>query len=354
MALPLLGSKARKHDQIIAIDLGAHTTKAVQIQRRGDRFTLSGYTIQEAPTREDAASPDQMGAHLTKVVQALGARGKQVAFALGVSDSLVRPAEMPLVPASEMRALLKFNAKAYLQQDLPDHVFDCYVLPSAPSAKPEPGGRPGQRGKVLVAGTKKKTLDDLQAAARAAGLIPEAVVPGLIGPANAFECAQPALFAKEPVALVDIGFKNSSITILLAGEPILNRVVGIGGERLTSGVAEALGVSYAEAEGIKLGLAEEVQSTLVALLAPLGRELRASIDFFEHQQDRTVSQVYVSGGSARSDYILETLQTELMAPCVRWNPTQSLSLSLPATQGEGIEPCAPQLAVAVGAALAVL
>jgi Tfp pilus assembly PilM family ATPase len=90
------------------------------------------------------------------------------------------------------------------------------------------------------------------------------------------------------------------------------------------------------------------------LLAPLGRELRASIDFFEHQQDRTVSQVYVSGGSARSDYILETLQTELMAPCVRWNPTQSLTLSLPANQGEGIEPCAPQLAVAVGAALAVL
>jgi len=176
----------------------------------------------------------------------------------------------------------------------------------------------------------------------------------MIGPANAFECAQPELFAKEPVALVDIGFRNSSISILLAGEPILNRVVAIGGERLTSGVAEALGVSYAEAEGIKLGLAEEVQSTLVALLAPLGRELRASIDFFEHQQDRTVSQVYVSGGSARSDYILETLQTELMAPRARWNPTQSLSLDLTGSQREGIESSAPQLAVAVGTALAVL
>ena len=113
-------------------------------------------------------------------------------------------------------------------------------------------------------------------------------------------------------------------------------------------------MSYAEAEGIKLGLAEEVQSTLVALLAPLGRELRASIDFFEHQRDRTVSQVYVSGGSARSDYILETLQTELMAPCARWNPTQSLSLDLTGSQREGIESSAPQLAVAVGTALAVL
>jgi type IV pilus assembly protein PilM len=353
MALPLIGSKARKRDQIIAIDLGAHATKAVQIQRKGEQLVLSGYAIQEALTREAAAAPDQLGAHLVKVVQALGTRGKQVAFALGAAEAFVRPAEMPLIPASEMRALLKFNAKTYLQQDLPDHVFDCCILPTPPSVKPEPI-KPGQRGKVLVAGAKKKVLDDLQAAAKAAGLIPEAVVPGLTGPANAFESAQPNVFVEGPVALVDIGLKSSSISLLLAGEPILHRVVNVGGERLTSGVAEALGVSYAEAEGIKLGLADEVQSTMVALLAPLGRELRASIDFFEHQQDRTVAQVYVSGGSARSDHILETLQTELMVPCVRWNPMQSFSLGLPATQGSDLEACGPQLAVAVGTALAVL
>ena len=353
MALPLLGSKARKRDQIIAIDLGAHSTKAIQVQRRGEQFSLSGYVVQDAPSREAAAVPDQLGAHLEKIVQALGGRGKQVAFALGATDAFVRPAEMPLVPASEMRALLKFNTKTYLQQDLPDHVFDCYILPVPAGTKPEPT-RSGQRGRVLVAGARKQLLDDLQAAARAAGLMPEAVLPGLIRPAHAFESAHPDVYAKEPVALVDIGFRNSSISIMLAGDPILHRVVGIGGERLTSGVAEALGVGYAEAEGIKLGLAEEVQSTMVALLAPLGRELRASIDFFEHQQDRTVAQVYVSGGSARSDQILEILQTELMVPCVRWNPMQSLSLHLPTGQAGEIGTCAPQLAVAVGAAMAVL
>ncbi len=60
---------------------------------------------------------------------------------------------------------------------------------------------------------------------------------------------------------------------------------------------------------------------MVTLLAPLGRELRASVDFFEHQQDKPVTQVFVSGGSARSDYIIQILQTELMVPCASWNPT---------------------------------
>ena len=110
---------------------------------------------------------------------------------------------------------------------------------------------------------------------------------------------------------------------------MLNRVVAIGGDHLTSGLSETMGISYAEAEGIKVGMPSEVQSQLETLLLPLGRELRASIDFFEHQQDKVVSQVFISGGSARSDFIVRALQTELTAPCKNWNPTSFLKLSLP-------------------------
>jgi type IV pilus assembly protein PilM len=276
-----------------------------------------------------------------------------VTLVLGVSDSLLRHAELPLVPVPDMRIMLRYNSKNYLQQELPDHVYDCYILPSQSAAKSE-AGKQNLKCKVLVGGAKKQMLDDLQAAARNAGLNADQVVPGLIGPPNAFEMARPDLFAREPVALVDIGFKNSSISILLNGELILSRVVGIGGDRLTHGVSEALGVSYAEAEGIKVGLPDEVQSTMVNLLSPLGRELRASIDFFEHQQDKPVTQVFVSGGSARSDYLVQILQTELMVPCERWSPTSFLEVALPPQQVGEVEEVAPQLTVAVGAAIAAL
>src|SRR5882724_843205 len=165
-------------------------------------------------------------------------------------------------------------------------------------------------------------------------------------------CPRNRLF---PASLaLPIGFKHTSISILLNGELMLSRVVAIGGDRLTNGVAEALGVGYAEAEGIKVGLPDEVQSVMVTLLAPLGRELRASVDFFEHQQDKPVTQVFVSGGSARSDYIIQILQTELMVPCVSWNPTNCLSMALPPQQMGEVDQIAPQLAVAIGAALAAL
>jgi Tfp pilus assembly PilM family ATPase len=87
---------------------------------------------------------------------------------------------------------------------------------------------------------------------------------------------------------------------------------------------------------------------------PLGRELRASLDFFEHQNDRAVTQVFVSGGSARSEMILQILHGEMIVECKTWNPTTFLQLALPGQQAVEIEHIGPQLAVAVGAALSAI
>ena len=145
----------------------------------------------------------------------------------------------------------------------------------------------------------------------------------------------PEIFANESVALVDIGFKHTSICVLDRGELALMRVVNIGGDKLTAGLAEAMNITYAEAEGIKVGMAPEVQSALEMQVLPLGRELRASLDFFEHQQDRAVSQVYVSGGSARSEMILQMLHAELIVECKTWNPTGFLAIGVAGSTGGG-------------------
>lgn len=221
-------------------------------------------------------------------------------------------------------------------------------------APPAKGPAVQQKQKVLVGGAKKQLLDDFVIASRNAGFTPQLIVPGVIGPVNAFEKALPEAFQKESVALVDIGFKSSSISILQEGELVLSRIVAIGGDRLTTGLAESMNISYAEAEGIKIGMPNEVQSALDTLLMPLGRELRASIDFFEHQHDRPVSQVYLSGGSSRSEFVVETLKRELMAECRTWNPTSFLKLALSPEQTAEVEHVAPQLTVAIGAALTAL
>jgi type IV pilus assembly protein PilM len=355
MGLPFLNGAAKKRDQLVSIDLGGRTTKAVNLTRKGSGYTMTRYALLDAPIYEKSLSSDLLSEHLKAVCEALEAKTKTISLAIGVHDSIVRHAELPQMPVSDMRQVLKNNTKNYLQQDLPGHVFDCFVIPPRNVAKPTEKaklGAPNSKYRVLVAGAKKQLLDDMQGAVKATGLTAEHIMPGLFGPVNAFELAMPEVFSREVVALVDVGFKNTSICVLEEGALVLSRVVAIGGDRLTTGLAEALGISYAEAEGIKVGMPMEVQTNLEALAAPLGRELRASIDFFEHQHDKTVSKVYISGGSSRSEFILQVLQSELIAECKAWSPLGFLEMSLPPQQTAELEQVAPQLAVAVGAAAA--
>ena len=358
MALPFFESGPRKkRDHVVAIDLGGRTTKAVFLQRRDEDFVLSRYALLDAPIYEKSLSVELLTEHLKAVCQALDAKGKLTAIAVGVNDSLMRHVEMPRMPVEDMRLVLKNNSRNYLQEDLPKYVFDCFIVSqrTVPVASdPAKAAAPTLKQKVLVAGARKQLVDDFLTAIKAAGMVAGHIVPGLLGPVNTFEAAMPEVFSRSVVALVDIGFKHSSIAIIAEGELMLSRVVAIGGDRFSAGLAESMGISYAEAEGIKVGMAGEVQPVLESLLTPLGRELRASIDFFEHQQDRPVLQVYVSGGSAKSEFVLQSLQTELVVECKTWMPTTFLQMALPPQQTAEIDQVAPQLTTALGAALTSL
>src|SRR6185369_703039 len=280
MALPFLNRANKRPDQLVSIDLGGRTTKAVHLQRKGSQYVLSRYALLDAPLYEKCISAEILGEHLKSVCQALETKARFLTIALDVNESLVRHADIPLMPVGDMRHVLKTNHKNYLQQDLPDHVFDCFITISninkAGAQDKAKASLLANRQRVLVAGAKRQLVEDVQAAVKATGLVPDSISPGLLGPVNAFELAMPEVFAKEAVALVDIGFRSTSICLRQEGELVLSRVVAIGGDRLTTGLAEVLGISYGEAESIKVGIPGEVQSQLEALVLPLGRELRAS------------------------------------------------------------------------------
>jgi len=351
MALPFLPAARKKRDQALAIDVGARKTKAVIIQRRGDGFALAGYAIADAPVAEKSVPEDALAEHLRAVVDMMPGKGKMpVTLTLSVEDAMVRHVEMPLMPPDDIRLILKNNSRTYLQQDLPNYVFDCYFSPESINGAALKEQQP--KVKVLIAGAKNQIIETYLNAAKKAGLVADTLIPGIIGPINAFELSNPQILAEQTVALVEIGFRSTSISLLQQGELILNRVVNIGGDRLTAGLAEAMNVGYAEAEGIKVGMPSEVQAQLEMLAMPLGRELRASIDFFEHQQEKTVSQIYISGASAQSELILQILQNELMVECKAWNP--AAPFELPTPQAAEFEQITSQLSVAIGAALATL
>src|SRR5580765_4519263 len=110
MGLPIFDSGAKKRDQILAVDLGSRTTKAVHVQRRGEGYALCGYVTVDAPIFEKSLSAELLSEHLKNVNQLLGNKAKSVALTVGVGDAVVRPVDMPLMPIDDLRMVLKHNS----------------------------------------------------------------------------------------------------------------------------------------------------------------------------------------------------------------------------------------------------
>src|ERR1700722_11499859 len=131
----LNGASKKRRSQILAVDLGSRTTKAVLIERRGELMALTRYALLDAPIFDKKISAELLAGHLREIVQKIDAHPKLVSLAVGLDDAMVKQIELPQIPVDDMRLVLKNNSKAYLQQDLPGHAFDCHIFPPKFSAK---------------------------------------------------------------------------------------------------------------------------------------------------------------------------------------------------------------------------
>src|ERR1044071_8418732 len=203
----------KQRDRTVAVDLGGRTTKAVSVQRRGGHFVLNQFALLDAPIFEKAMSADLLAEPLKAVSTALDTKSKSLTITVGVNDSMLRHADLPRMPVDDMRLVLKLNSKTYLQQELTNYLYDCHILPAPLPGKDAKAPTGPPRHKVLIAAARKQVVDEIVNGAKAAGFVPEVVVPALVGPANVFERSVPEVYKNEVVAIVDIGFKNSSICI---------------------------------------------------------------------------------------------------------------------------------------------
>ena len=335
--------KAKNLQRVIVIDCGGSSTKAVYLERRGTEVVLLNYVIRPAPTQAVKDSVELMAEFLREIQQALGAKSRQVIIALSPSEGVFRNVELPELRVGDLRNLLKNNSRQYLHRELEGFEIDCAVISRVAatssttltglSSYGESGAGAGKavaRLNVLVGAANGALVDLFHQAALAAGLIPAEVTFTQSGLINCARMTCGPLLADNAVALIDIGSRSTAITILLRGEAMLTRIIPIGGDHLTAGLAREFGISLEMAEELKVNMSDKDLTKLEKLSQPLLDELRASIDFFEQLHERIVSQALITGGAARGEATIRLVQEGLVVPrCQMWNLGEAVRLGMP-------------------------
>jgi Tfp pilus assembly PilM family ATPase len=292
----------------------------------------------------DLNSSEQLGREIRTLLKSLGGSAKAYAVAVSSPDAFVRTIDQPETPPTLLREALRLNGMTLLNQDCRPFVLDCDEMPVS--------GEPPQAGRkrYLVGGLPRTQVTTVQEAMQAAHGRFNAFQLAPVSVFNAFEFANPDIFANGPFFLVDIGATTSTMILGSRRELVLVRSVDIGGTTILDSL-EALSGEPRDSVLIALQQEDEtmVENARVALTT-LAREIGSSIGFFEGRREETIRKIHVSGGTAKSSALLRVLTEEVHIPCEAWNPLATTEISVPASQREAIMDAAFDLHVAYGAA----
>jgi Tfp pilus assembly PilM family ATPase len=354
---------ARRGNSVIGIDLGKHVFKGVLLQRKGDsRFVLTSYASREVP--ETINTADELAQQLKLLLKDLGSSVKGCAIAVSDPGSLLRIIEQPHTPLNLLRSALRLNGLAVLNQECKDFVLDCAPVTSngsnghangsdaanAVAEAPTPSGR----AKYLVGGMLRPMVKQISEAIGKTRMSAELLQLAPVCSFNAFEFAYPEIFSNDAFLLLDMGHLQCTVLIGSKRELVLVRSIDYGGKSLNEALT-ADGALDADAARLMIeqgdaGMTEICRDSL----ARLATEVRNSIGFFEGQREESIHRIFVSGGLARAETILQTLSDELGLPCEIWDPLEMCEVALPAAKRQALPNEFVSLNVACGAALEYL
>jgi type IV pilus assembly protein PilM len=209
---------------------------------------------------------------------------------------------------------------------------------------------------MLVAVKREKILNHTNVLSQA-GKTPLVVDIDAFALQNAFELnyePPPDVTA----ALLNIGASIMNINIVRGGVPLFTRDVSVGGNQYTDTLQKELDLSFDDAEKLKQGqeipnVSPETRTAHIRSVSEiLLLEIQKTLDFFRQSTaTENIQQIYMAGGTARIEGLVDMLKEEFNLPVEIMNPFLRVSVDAAKFDTAYLDEIGPRMAVAVGLAL---
>lgn len=205
-----------KHRAIIGIEIATDEVRGAWVRSSGGGLQLAGLASAPMPPggvdSEGMLSSQEVGDAVRRVCAQLDAKAAHVVVGITSCNLVARVMEIPPVPDSEVRAVLRGEMDHYRILPAGQSAFDFYRLPDSPDGNAGPEKEAVAR--VLMMGAEERVVSSYRAAVDASGLHLTAVEPGSIAVLRAL---YPLLRNEEAVATVILSFTGTDIFITQRG-----------------------------------------------------------------------------------------------------------------------------------------
>jgi type IV pilus assembly protein PilM len=280
------------------------------------------------------------------LVAQLRIKSKAVCTSLSGSSLIIKRMTLEVPNVKDLQDQVFWEAEQYLPFDPSEVVMDFQMLARGKDSKTD----------VMLVAVKKSVLDTYTACIEDAGLKAKVVDVDFFALQNIFESNYPAN-AGEAVLIADIGAAAMKIVVVQGGVPVFTKDTAMGGKNLTADIQSNLGLSYADAEALKLGgqeagMPQEVSELMHVMGENLAMELKRSLDFYNASSaGAPISYILLAGGGSKLPELSRLVEEAVGVPAQTLNPFNSISYDPAVFTPEYIASIAPIAAVPLGLAL---
>jgi len=351
-----------KKNQLIGLDIGSHSVKLVELEDTKKGMVLKNFGIiglpQDAIVEGSIKEMEIVSSAIKTLYKHLKVKNKNVVTSISGYSVIVKKISVQKRGEAELETTIQDEAEQYIPFDINDVNLDYEVL-SQPDQKEEEKGAKEDKGfmDVMLVAAKKDIVEDYVSLLHLTGLSPAILDVDAFAVQNAFELSSQAIAGC--YAIVNVGAEELGINAIKNGISIFTRDSSYGGYQINEAIMSKFGVSYDEAEKIKLGGTkleskerDALEDIFTSVVSGWVNEIKRALDFLTTTYpDETIEKIFVSGGSCRIPGFQKYLEIETEIPVAEMNPFANLQINDKVFDPKYLSYMAPQAAVAVGLAL---
>lgn len=341
---------------MVGVDVGIWSTKVVELQRRGGTYELKKVymfpTDRSIFAEKGREIQKEMFVHFLKyTVRRCKLRFKKITISLNNENCIVKYTRIPQTPEDQMENLCWRAIEGNVPFNKQETNIDCKITDINEETK--------DMGVVVVA-AKKDLIENLMDVFKKAGVKLAIIDADDLALYNIWE-ANYALESEKNVLIVDIGAKLTKMSIIIDAKPCFGKMFYIGGCDVTDAIQKGMGVEEAEAERMKIKLAEdlpverkeEISNISREKMDSLFKEIKSSADLFyrkEGEEFPPIEKVFLCGGSSELPFLKDVAKQYFNVSSVeKFNPFDVFVVKKGSL--EYIEKKAASFAIAAGLAL---
>ena len=310
----------------LTLDIGSSSVKMLEIHGKDRALQILNAGIVPLPANavqnNIVRDSDGVAFAIRTLVEEHHVKATEVVTAVPGPAVIIKRAKFPVQDMPELHDTILFEAGNFIPESLDNVHLDYQIF--ARDAD-------NDSVDVLLVAVRKDVITSFLTPIYDAGLFPVIVDVDYFALENMFELNH-AEHLGDTVALINIGDRYSSISIMKAGRSAFTGDVPFGGRQVTDMLAEELGLSESQAETLKItgrgeGRQHEEGKRVIAVAAEqLCHEIQRTFSFFWTDPDQ-ISSIYLSGGTAQIPTLASTMSERLQVPVALADPFRLVTIS---------------------------